>query len=205
MAASLPVFSMDSSEHQPSETFAGVFATRGEGSAESPESTNPVGVFEDVFVRRGRWRKNAPADRAQTNPDNLVDLAEQIAAAPADYSLPSLSEKMDQHIGFNDAIHMVVKNTFINSVGESFQDFLSERQVQSCPAGSFDIDEIACINDAGIHSERSSSSSASSSNEAILNTASTWQQLRTMSFGALLALEGHEGSSVQHWFIVWGC
>lgn len=182
MAASTPAFSADSSERRPTQTFAGVFATRGGGSAESPESTNPVGVFEDVFVRRGRWRKNSTEESAQTNRGNVVDLAEQVATAPVDYPLPSLSEKMDQQMGFNNAIQMVVKNTFINSVGDSFQEFLSERQVQSCPAGSFDIDEIAGINDSGIDSERSSSSSASSSNEAILNTASTWQQLRTMSF-----------------------
>jgi len=176
MAASTPAFSADSSERRPSQTFAGVFATRGGGSAASPESTNPVGVFEDVFVRRGRWRKNSTEESAQTHRGNVVDLAEQVTTAAVDYPLPSLSEKMDQQI------QMVVKNTFINSVGDSFQEFLSERQVQSCPAGSFDIDELAGINDSGIDSERSSSSSASSSNEAILNTASTWQQLRTMSF-----------------------
>jgi len=64
------------------------------------------------------------------------------------------------------------------------KDFLSERQVQSCPvqsghAGSIDIDDIVGMDDDAADDD---SDTESALNDTILNTSSTWQKLRTMSF-----------------------
>jgi len=137
--------------------FDGVFATR--GSSGSPEP-NPVGVFEEVFVRRGRWRKNV----TEQSLSDVADLAEHVSAETADvlYPIREVSEKSEcanasELLGecsdpmltseITDTIQYVVKNTFLNTSGfvrDSLRGFLSERQVQSCPAGSINIDDIIC-------------------------------------------------------------
>jgi len=203
--------------------FDGVFATR--GSAGSPEP-NPVGAFEEVFVRRGRWRKNV----TQESPcSNVVELAQQVASAgDGGYPMPSLSDVaalksncMNPILEENntpgyanesellgdcdnpmmtaeiaDTIQFVVKNTFLNTAGfvkDSLRDFLSERQVQSCPAGSFNIEDIICKDDdlAPRDVSRATVDTAASwaklrtmsfDDQTLMNTAASWQKMRTMSF-----------------------
>jgi len=189
--------------------FDGVFATR--GSVDTAES-NPSGAFEKVFVKRGRWRKTSLEGSAQSTQSNgnVLHLAEHVSAGAPD--IASLSDVTDQHFKImdpiledparantsllqdgsdpmltaevNDSVQFVVKNTFLNTanlVRNSLKDFLSERQVQSCPvqsghAGSIDIDDIDGMDD------DLDSDTESAPDEAILNTALSWQQLRTMSF-----------------------
>lgn len=181
--------------------FDGVFATRGNsGTPEPTPEPNSVGVFEEVFVRRGRWRKPVAEPFEETS-SNVVDLAGHVAAGAAngEYPMPLLSDMIAQKskcmdpifehaskpaselLGncedpmltseITDTIQFVVKNTFLNTAGfvrDSLREFLSERQVQSCPAGSFNIDDISCIDEPEL--------------DVSLDTAASWQQMRTMSF-----------------------
>jgi len=124
------------------EAFEGVFTKRGEAEASS-------GAFDDVFVRRGRWRQNRAQPIEQIEGD-VVDLAENIVAlrsgfsrgfsvdsATVEYPMPSLSDitSVDGTEGSHPAL--IVKNTFVEAADldfDSLQDFIKERKVKSCPA-----------------------------------------------------------------------
>lgn len=177
--------------------FEGVFASRcGKAEASAPvavEQTNDTaGAFEDVFVRRGRWRKASTSQRQS----DVVHLAECVASGTCDaeYNQQNgLSDTTGQELKImdpiqessdpmlmteiTDDIQLVVKNTFLTTaslVRNSLTKFLSERLVQSCPAGSIDIDDILGADDVG--------DVELAADDVIMNTALTWQQLRTMSF-----------------------
>lgn len=173
-----------------SNAFEGLFATR--GNMEAPEA-NCVGAFDQVFVKRGRWRKST-SDQPH---GNVIQLAEHVAAGDhgllADMKIldpimedpvksvhPNTTELWGDRLDsmpiseINDTIQFVVKNTFLNTA--SFVgDFLSERLVQSCPAGSFNIEDNMGMEDV-------SKDADFASNEVSMNTVSSWRNLRTMSF-----------------------
>lgn len=113
--------------------FEGVFAKRGDCE---PSQSNPSGVFEDVFVRRGRWRKGA----TKQDRDDVVDLAENVVAdfPTVEYPMPSLTDIANKAPKSPRAeASVIVKNTFVNAElldFDSLQDFLKERKVKSCPA-----------------------------------------------------------------------
>lgn len=104
------------------EAFQGVFTKRGESDVSAAPAT---GAFEEVFVRRGRWRKS-PVEIAQQNEVHMADGLNMPEQSKADTTSPF---KM---------LHQIdIKNTFINTKAldfDSLQDFLKERQVKSCPA-----------------------------------------------------------------------
>jgi len=175
--------------------FEDVFTKRA-GVEDSGVEDSVTGAFEEVFVRRGRWRK---AGTSNPGHDDVVDLAEHVVfdlAEMTDSADPMLQESNDPAISdIVDATQFVVKNTFINPVHDydSLKEFMWERKVQSCPASSIIIDDIACIGDIGIQAEPSSMdvkdgafNTASShgdvdvhlavfrANSAVYNTASTF-------------------------------
>jgi hypothetical protein len=169
--------------------FDGVFAARGSASTSDSNfgalQEHPVGVFDEVFIRRGRWRKN-PSNISCQHSGDVEQLAEHVAfdAADLEYSAPSLSdatnqksaailEEMPLTVDANnaDTLQFIVKNTFIDTAGnvhDTLKAFLSERQVQSCPAGTvprlFSIDEIISKGSMGLE--------AGSVLNDVLNTAS---------------------------------
>lgn len=138
------------------EVFEGVFTKRGEAEA---VTCQPTGVFDQVFVKRGRWRKS-PASDLQQSSDDVVHLAEHITSAmpTVEYPIPSLSDldrgaeaadmpndfevmqrqrPDDAKLGISDLAQIAVKNTFVNAAildFDSLKDFLKERKVKSCPA-----------------------------------------------------------------------
>jgi len=172
--------------------FEGVFASRrGAPAADNwadMAETDASGVFEDVFVRRGRWRKPIALASQEIHSD-VVHLAECVASDACDleYTQPFLSDTSEHKLNIldpllpsemTDDMQLVVKNTFLTTAGlvrNSLTKFLSERLVQSCPAGSIDIDDILSADDACGGVELAS-------HDVTMNTALTWQALRTMSF-----------------------
>jgi len=77
--------------------FETVFTKRGSAEAEeSPAS----GAFEEVFVRRGRWRKQ-PASTLQPSSSDVLHLAEQVGAELPEVSdpVPILIEAVDAELG----------------------------------------------------------------------------------------------------------
>merc|ERR1719235_2257236 len=112
------------------EAFQGVFAKRGEQALTAlPTTTGSTGAFEDVFVRRGRWRKNAAEAHEQTQTNKDDDAARQPKTTKQ--SAVASSFMTLQNPDF------IVKNTFVDAAAvdfDSLQDFLKERKVQSCPA-----------------------------------------------------------------------
>jgi hypothetical protein len=136
--------------------FEEVFAKRGGEDAADRPST---GAFEEVFVRRGRWRKTLAS--SDPSGDDIVHLAEHVAA-----ELPDINEHAPSLLDFTskcpiaeegpsvsdvtEALQCVVKNTFLTTEGldyDSLKDFLLERKIQSCPATSFVIDDLATKDD----------------------------------------------------------
>jgi len=112
------------------EAFQGVFAKRGEQDVTLlPTTTGSTGAFEDVFVRRGRWRKNAAEAHEQTETIEDDDAARQTKSAKQS-AVASTFMTLQNH-------DFIVKNTFVDASAvdfDSLRDFLKERKVQSCPA-----------------------------------------------------------------------
>lgn len=118
--------------------FEEVFSKRGD--AEDVQTTQPhEAVFEDVFVRRGRWRNKASKEDSteQTQPD-AMDL-------PAPLDEPKANCKSLDGPVKPDVSHLIVKNGFYSEAIEydSLKDFLFERKIQSCPVASLDLETIA--------------------------------------------------------------
>lgn len=172
----------EESERLPMGVFDGVFATR--GKPEAQENSNGAGVFDELFVRRGRWRKPTTTSSDQFECD-VVQLAHQLNImdpilenSDKNATNTLLGGGRDPSVAseITDTSQFVVKNTFLNmEIRDSLQEFLSERQVQSCPAGSINIDDVVGVDDADADARWAS-------DDVILSTASTWQKLRTMSF-----------------------
>lgn len=164
------------------EGFQGVFTKRGEPELSTSDNS---GVFEDVFVRRGRWRKNCPHTSEQID-DKMFHLAENAVSGldAVEYPLPLLSditstdkakasEDPSKLTCFDPAV--IVKNTFVNAAVmdfDSLQDFLKERKVKSCPASrqasnaTMLMSDILDMVDAGVNID-------AVAKDEILNTASS--------------------------------
>lgn len=84
------------------EVFEGVFTKRGEAET-SDSNSNSTGAFEDVFVRRGRWRKG-PANTSQQTRGDVVRLAEHVASGQCtvEYPMPSLSDIANADLSKSD-------------------------------------------------------------------------------------------------------
>jgi len=180
--------------------FEGVFAKR--DNAETSDRL-PAGVFDRVFVTRGRWRKNQP-EASHQSCDDVLRLAEHVTFGVLDLGLSKITDPISVHpdklpcvdpaaiapestserqpvvkgfamLPVTRANQFVVKNTFINGRVDSFdtmaslKGFLLEREVQSCPAGSINIDDID-MTEVPIASQ-------SESKDVEYNTASTYRDL----------------------------
>jgi len=155
------------------EAFEGVFTKRGE--AEADTCTTP-GVFTDVFVRRGRWRKGS-ASTAQKSPEDVIDLAESVISDNPTVEYPLLlADIPGSPCAGLDLSRFVVKNTFVNAPIidlDSLQDFLEERKVKSCPASrqvssvTMLLEDISSLEENGIDPE-------SCFKEDVLKTASSY-------------------------------
>lgn len=135
---------VDTSESSPS------IAVRGDLE---PDEIRSKGAFEEVFVRRGRWRKgaaNGTVDYAATAPADasFSDLASPSSSSPSrqehawcfrtpESTSPVRQDSALQNLTDKANFPVEVKNTFVNAAVldfDSLQDFLEERQVKSCPA-----------------------------------------------------------------------
>lgn len=167
------------------EAFHGVFTKRGDlETLASPEA----GAFDEVFVRRGRWRKNS-TDASHQSPADVLNLAEHAATGlGVEYPVPSLSDISPQFqkatAPFSEnllkqpcATQLDVKNTFINAAlsdFDSLQDFLKERQVKSCPASRQASSVTMFMDDiqAGLRMKEEMLNTASSFGDATFRVAS---------------------------------
>lgn len=117
------------------------------------EDGRPAGVFDQVFVRRGRWR-------SKTIPVSKVSGVEPESVAA---QVPDTSKGAG-------GSRLIVKNTFIergtSSDYDSLQEFLLERKVQSCPACLINIYETIGVD---LDSERQK--------DEILETGSTYSEV----------------------------
>lgn len=139
--------------------FEGVFTKR--GAVDVPDCPS-AGPFEELFVRRLRWRNHpipapepADADVSDFNAAKNLDpvltapskaaLANAAVTPPEDSVDPMLEKRM---VEIADATELMVKNTFLKAVNkelyfDSLKDFLKERKVQSCPVSrAVSIDDI---------------------------------------------------------------
>lgn len=148
--------------------FEEVFTKRGvEETAAEPELEASSGALEELFVRRGRWRKPMAQEAA-----DVVHLAQHLAhesratedvntaTIGGDKALKQLGSTLDEPadsnrpagipVSISQAVQCIVRNTFLTTDGDEFdslREFMQDRKVKSCPAtrcGSFNVEDISC-------------------------------------------------------------
>lgn len=177
------------SDCQPSGVFEEVFVRRGRWrkpmsaylESDPKSHSNVLQLAEQVVSGCADIHFHAPTllDTANTklnvNESNLVTLddsstVERSVVVPQspDTLLSDIFKSAQLQVSCT--AQFVVKNTFIDTKTldyDSLKEFLTERKVQSCPAGSVNIDEIIVTKDAEIIAE-------SPLQEGIFNTESTF-------------------------------
>jgi hypothetical protein len=159
--------------------FEQVFAKR--GTPEPADEQPAQGVFDKVFVSRGRWRKNAASNGQHPPSSDIADPNDSKISTPlfTDAEMEALEAcmvSMDPLLlnntkaaapEINEVYDLVVKNGFYSEAldYDSLRDFLLERKVQSCPAGSLNLDDIMATLDPNVEAN---------AKDEILNTASNY-------------------------------
>jgi hypothetical protein len=166
-----------------------VFTKRGDAqTAEEPEKD--AGVFEEVIVRRGRWRKGGSGGSQEGDDprgsETLLSTPEKSCGPDPSLVIESTPEKTSQYdkSEITYAAPFVVKHTFFNAPvlrSDSLQEFLTDRKVQSCPADGINLDDILDIDGVRMYAPYQAFNTGSSfgdlrtlQQDAVLNTASTF-------------------------------
>jgi hypothetical protein len=134
------------------------------------------GVFDKVFVARGRWRKTSKDANGQSTPSTDISDADDLKNDTTPFTDADM-EAMEACMAEADApltgpayievSELLVKNGFYSEAPEydSLREFLHERKVQSCPVSSLHLGDIMRTLDLDAES---------SAKDDILNTASNY-------------------------------